>query len=231
MHSKMSNWLRALACALTLCAFTLGLAPAAKANTIISFPGNMDYCCFGPNSGFGPPNTNSFGQTFTAPSDPILVDFRFYLYGGVPTNYVAQVYEWSGSSLIGSAVWTSPTETSPSDGGYVTYTAGVTLTPGQLYMIVLTDRPDGTSLGPSNGYFGVATGFSGNPPAYFTENAPLNGGWQCAGGSCSSPESANFLAEFTTATPLPGALPLFASGLGALGLIAWRRKRRVLATA
>jgi hypothetical protein len=28
-----------------------------------------------------------------------------------------------------------------------------------------------------------------------------------------------------TATPLPAALPLFASGLGALGLLGWRRKR------
>ena len=28
------------------------------------------------------------------------------------------------------------------------------------------------------------------------------------------------------ATPLPGALPLFAGGLGALGLLGWRRKRR-----
>ena len=29
-----------------------------------------------------------------------------------------------------------------------------------------------------------------------------------------------------TATPLPAALPLFASGLGALGLLGWRRKRK-----
>jgi hypothetical protein len=28
------------------------------------------------------------------------------------------------------------------------------------------------------------------------------------------------------ATPLPGALPLFATGLGALGLLDWRRKRK-----
>ena len=27
-------------------------------------------------------------------------------------------------------------------------------------------------------------------------------------------------------TPLPAALPLFTSGLGALGLLVWRRKRR-----
>lgn len=31
------------------------------------------------------------------------------------------------------------------------------------------------------------------------------------------------------ATPLPAALPLFASGLGALGLLGWRRKRKVAA--
>jgi len=29
-------------------------------------------------------------------------------------------------------------------------------------------------------------------------------------------------------TPLPAAFPLFASGLGALGLLGWRRKRRQL---
>jgi hypothetical protein len=30
----------------------------------------------------------------------------------------------------------------------------------------------------------------------------------------------------TTAVPLPGTLPLFAAGLGALGLLAWRRRRK-----
>jgi hypothetical protein len=34
-----------------------------------------------------------------------------------------------------------------------------------------------------------------------------------------------------TATPLPAALPLFASGLGALGLLGWRRKRKAAALA
>jgi len=32
-------------------------------------------------------------------------------------------------------------------------------------------------------------------------------------------------------TPLPAALPLFATGLGAIGLLGWRRKRKVLADA
>ena len=38
----------------------------------------------------------------------------------------------------------------------------------------------------------------------------------------------NFAAD-TLPTPLPAALPLFASGLGALGLLAWRRKRKATA--
>jgi hypothetical protein len=35
--------------------------------------------------------------------------------------------------------------------------------------------------------------------------------------------------EFQLATPLPAALPLFATGLGGLGLIGWRRKRKAQA--
>jgi hypothetical protein len=30
----------------------------------------------------------------------------------------------------------------------------------------------------------------------------------------------------TASTPLPAVLPLFATGLGALGLLGWRRKRK-----
>ena len=39
------------------------------------------------------------------------------------------------------------------------------------------------------------------------------------------------LGSFLVATPLPAALPLFATGLGALGLFGWRRKRKAAATA
>ena len=43
---------------------------------------------------------------------------------------------------------------------------------------------------------------------------------------------ANVLLEEISAVstvPLPAALPLFATGLGALGLLGWRRKRKVAA--
>jgi hypothetical protein len=35
--------------------------------------------------------------------------------------------------------------------------------------------------------------------------------------------------QFSSATPLPAALPLFATGLGGLGLLSWRRKRKAVA--
>jgi hypothetical protein len=54
-------------------------------------------------------------------------------------------------------------------------------------------------------------------------------------GEGTPPCTVDFLAEIdptsSTATPLPGALPLFASGLAATGLLGWRRKRKVQATA
>jgi hypothetical protein len=34
-----------------------------------------------------------------------------------------------------------------------------------------------------------------------------------------------------TVTPLPAAFPLFATGLGALGLFGWRRRRKAVAAA
>ena len=42
-------------------------------------------------------------------------------------------------------------------------------------------------------------------------------------------EVAWFGAGTFTVTPLPAALPLFATGLGALGLLSWRRKRKAQA--
>jgi PEP-CTERM motif len=47
---------------------------------------------------------------------------------------------------------------------------------------------------------------------------------------CNNPTGLLVSAD-VAATPLPSALPLFASGLGALGLLGWRRKRKAAALA
>jgi hypothetical protein len=54
-----------------------------------------------------------------------------------------------------------------------------------------------------------------------------------SGGTLNGPLSVEFLAGpfSSTATPVPAALPLFASGLGAFGMLGWRRKRKAQAAA
>ena len=46
------------------------------------------------------------------------------------------------------------------------------------------------------------------------------------GGAGPDKDFDDMVVRVAIATPLPGALPLFAGGLGALGLLGWRRKRK-----
>jgi hypothetical protein len=48
--------------------------------------------------------------------------------------------------------------------------------------------------------------------------APNSNGWEAADNMSGSPQDLGF-------APIPAALPLFATGLGALGLLGWRRKQ------
>ena len=82
-----------------------------------------------------------------------------------------------------------------------------------------------------------------------TSPDPIVGGvggpsFECLSWTCPGPDTGQvgantryFTSGFATTigtslsseTPLPAALPLFATGLGALGLLGWRRKRKALA--
>jgi hypothetical protein len=119
-------------------------------------------------------------------------------------------------------------------GGLVSFMnqIGGTLVPGTLSVktyLDASDTPFGlatllTSQSFTNGAFsGTATGagLTGNSPYSLTQVITL----QLTGGA-----SASFDSDLQT-TPLPAALPLFASGLGALGFAAFRRKRRTAAAA
>jgi hypothetical protein len=69
-------------------------------------------------------------------------------------------------------------------------------------------------------------------PGCFPEPSPLSVWFQTTtalpdNGMAMFPSDQEFdFAVFSAATPLPAALPLFATGLGVMGLLGWRRKRK-----
>ena len=71
----------------------------------------------------------------------------------------------------------------------------------------------------------------------WTRDAALDPDWSRIGTDIVGPVNGvtpTFNAAFSldgVETPLPGALPLFATGLGALGLLGWRRKKKAAALA
>jgi hypothetical protein len=83
-------------------------------------------------------------------------------------------------------------------------------------------------------------GIIGDPyswePDYYAQRGLLlliNNSWAASSNNGGVPKSqySSNTGSFLVATPLPAALPLFATGLGALGLLGWRRKRKASAAA
>jgi hypothetical protein len=82
---------------------------------------------------------------------------------------------------------------------------------------------------------GNGLGGYGGPISYFSLVDTSNGSVFFSGNlapgahtwfSLEAPANGIEVTGINTATPLPAALPLFAGGLGALGLLGWRRKRK-----
>jgi hypothetical protein len=79
----------------------------------------------------------------------------------------------------------------------------------------------------------ASVALTGNPssaPSYVINNMNLAAGTYLLDNYLESSIDPNYAVLFApvSSTPLPAALPLFAGGLGALGLLGWRRKRKAV---
>jgi hypothetical protein len=108
--------------------------------------------------------------------------------------------------------------------------------PGQDYMTVVNPGTNGSILPPLSG----ATAISVSVIQYILDpTQPIiwaNGAGAQDTGSLIQTGASDYAFDATVtntflqiAAPLPGALPLFATGIGALGLLGWRRKRKAQA--
>lgn len=83
--------------------------------------------------------------------------------------------------------------------------------PSQVFLMILIHTSDA-----------INGSYAGLGPTVSKWSAPPADGWM----SFLVAEAVTRLGEVSVeATPIPGALPLFATGLAALGLFGWRRKR------
>ena len=101
------------------------------------------------------------------------------------------------------------------------------LDPGTTYWIL-------TIYGNANGVFPSGPAAQISTSAVTTEaGVTLTSGVNCGESTaCNTTSTDTFGPNFeTAATPLPAALPLFAGGLGLMGLLGWRRKRKAAALA
>jgi hypothetical protein len=164
-------------------------------------------------------DNQSYGEIFTAPQ-AVLDDYSLSVYGTQSFPFVSQVYQWTGSTTVGSALYTSVTSNTTTTLTTFTFSPDMVLIPGDQYIAFVTNQPSGVSLGGSG--FGYMETSSVNRNNFrFAEFDPQGGTW------FPDVTDAAFTANFSdvSSTPLPATLPLFAGGLGLVGMFARRRKR------
>jgi hypothetical protein len=163
--------------------------------------------------------------TFTPPGIPVInFSAGTYTIGAFLSSNGMNTTVHTGASELGNTL----------NNTIFNFTGTVSLTQGQTYV---WGADDGITL-IINGVTVVS-----NPLSHgFSElqNTWLGGtgtfAFQMVYGECCNPPAQLFIEGLAltsppVATPLPAALPLFAGGLGALGLLGWRRKRKAVANA
>jgi hypothetical protein len=195
----------------------------ARANTINDAANGIDVHFWGPSS----EGNQTYGQVFTAPQS-ILNDYSLTVSSSNAFPFKSQIYFWNGSGTTGAALYTSATfETTTSFATY-TFTPSINLIAGDQYVALVTNQPEGVSLG------GTGTGtmeLSSANGSYFTftEGDP-GGNWLCPQGLCHDSgfyRSADFKADFSVSTvPESSTWAMMILGFAGLGFMAYRRKSK-----
>jgi len=208
-------------------AAAFALTAAAGVNAASAVTISNTGLSFGTINSFGTPDSQIYGEVFTAPITGTLSSFTLFLSGNsAVTQLYGGVGDWNGSNP-NSFLYTSG-NVPGTGGGPFTFSPNISVTAGQQYVAFLS-------------VFGISSAGQSDMPWGFVPSTPGLEGffwYNFSNGSHGTPTTASWStvggdAEFSVtvdavgaSTPLPAALPLFASGAGALGLFGWRRKKK-----
>ena len=211
----------------------LGAASVAGAQTTIGAPGGSSV------SPFGEPNTQTYGQTFTVPTngDNALNAFSFWMAPATDLSFRGYVFAWDGatSRATGSALFTSSIMSAPTSGSgfqqVTVSTGGVSLTGGSMYVAFLSASGlAGSST--TQWEFGTGDTYAGGE-FVFMNNGENTGAWTTgtwntdhAGTNRDVRFEMQFSATQMSQVPEPATVALSATGLLALGGIGALRRRR-----
>ena len=219
-----------LAVSASIFALCAAFSPGANAITIVSII-NQAYSGDAPQEGDAAPLASpapvNFEQGVTGKTQVGLSSSPYVAnsnYTGVGDSWLYNVIS-SGAPGPGSAVYNV---------GASTYSI-LWGTPDTYNQIKFYDGPGGsgnligTFIGSDLGCYSLTDANNCNGNRYDLVTFGVNSG--VIGSVVLSDTTGSAAFEFgTVATPLPAALPLFATGLAGLGLLGWRRKRKAAAT-
>jgi hypothetical protein len=157
-----------------------------------------------------------------------------YVLGGTETGNNNWFSAWGGDGTVGSpgSSWIGASPTNPTPAAPYTFTLTFNIT-GTILPITGTWYTDDASHLYANGNLIDTQGDTSQGALFSIPASDLLDGLNTIAITMYSNDQlydgvrVTFTSPTVSSTPLPAALPLFAGGLGALGLLGWRRKRRV----